>query len=247
MNSRPTQNPTGARHGPSKLYIFPHAGASVEFYVPFARTFSAAIKPIAVQYPHRTGRQDLPAMTSVSGLSNDIYAMFAADESASETVLFGHSMGALFAFEVARRFESAGNPITALFVSASPAPSRMRLERMPGADHELLEMATRLTGLDPEFVGNEKFAATVLPTLRSLRAIADYDCSPRTTISCPVYAFMGDGDAVADYENVAAWGQHTTSEFVIRSFHGGHHYINDHLAELVDDIENKVSRLSGLG
>jgi surfactin synthase thioesterase subunit len=69
-------------------------------------------------------------MASISGLSDDIYTMLASDESARGTAFFAHSMGALFAFEVARRFEFAGNPIAALFVSASAAPSRRRLEQL---------------------------------------------------------------------------------------------------------------------
>jgi surfactin synthase thioesterase subunit len=235
--------PTEAQDGPPKLYIFPHAGASIDFYVPFAGAFSRPIQRIAVQYPHRRGGPDLPAMASISALSDDIYTMLAADESVSDTVFFAHSMGALFAFEVARRFESAGNPITALFVSASVAPTRMQFEHLPGADRELLDAVALMMGLDPEFVGNEQFAATVLPTLRSLKALADYVCSPGTTVSCPIYAFLGDSDAVATYENVAAWAEHTTSDFAIRAFRGGHHYINDNLTELVEDIESRISQL----
>jgi len=63
-------------------------------------------------------------------------------------------------------------------------------------------------------------------------------------VSCPIDAFLGDDDAAAIYENVAAWAEHTTSDFVIRAFPGGHHYINDNLAELVGDIEQRKSQLS---
>ncbi len=119
----------------------------------------------------------------------------------------------------------------------------MRLEHLPGTDRELLDTVTLVTGLDPEFVGNEQFAETVLPTLRSLRAIGDYVCSPETAVSCPIYAFLGDDDPVATYENVAAWAEHTRSDFAIRVFRGGHHYINDNLTELVGDIENRISQL----
>ena len=233
-------------NGPPKLYIFPHAGATVDFYVPFARAFSGGIKRVAVQYPHRRGRDHLPVMASVPELSDDIYAVLAADESPGATIFFAHSMGALFAFEVARRFESAGTPITALFVSASGAPSRMQFAQLAGDDHELLNAVSVITGLDPEFVGNEKFAATVLPTMRSLKAIADYVCPPGTTVSCPVYAFSGDSDIVVNREHVRAWAEHTTSDFAIRVFPGGHHYINDNLAELVHDIESRISHLCDL-
>jgi len=65
-------------------------------------------------------------------------------------------------------------------------------------------------------------------------------------VSCPIYAFLGDDDATAIYENVAAWAEHTTSDFVIRALPGGHHYI-DNLAELVGDIEQRMSQLCQRG
>jgi surfactin synthase thioesterase subunit len=238
---------TAPQSSQPKLYIFPHAGASVDFYIPFSAAFSGSIKRLAVQYPRRGGGHDLPAMASISGLSDDIYTMLASDESARGTAFFAHSMGTLFAFEVARRFEFAGNPIAALFVSASVAPSRRRMEQLGEADSELLETVTLLTGLDPEFVGNERFADTVLPSLRSLKAIADYVCPPGATVSCPIYAFLGDDDSTATYENVAAWAEHTTSDFAIRVFRGGHHYINDNRTELAGDIEQRMSQLCQRG
>jgi surfactin synthase thioesterase subunit len=236
------QQGPSSKSTPPKLYIFPHAGASVDFYVPFSRAFSAEIKRVAVQYPRRRACHDLPPMTSIPALADDIYKMLtASDESGSDVALFAHSMGAMFAFEVARRYESTGNPIAALFVSASAAPSRMQYEHLPGSDRQLLDAVTDVTGLKPEFLENEQFATTILPTLRSLRAIADYACPPGATVSCPIYAFLGDNDEIATYEDVVAWADHTTSEFGVRVFPGGHHYINGNLRELVKDIEAKIS------
>ena len=83
------------------------------------------------------------------------------DQSDGKVAFFGHSMGALLAFEVSRRFEVAGNPISALFVSASAAPARV--------------------------TEDEEFAAKILPTLRGrLKAISKYDCPapmPRPVLS----------------------------------------------------------------
>lgn len=227
---------------PTTLYIFPHAGASDDFYIPFSRVFSTGVKCVAVQYPRRRGQRDLPFMTTIAGLSDDIYQILVmADESPNDVAFFAHSMGAVFAFEVARRFESAGTPIAALFVSASAAPSCKQYEHLPESDGELMDTVTNMTGLNPEFTGNEQFASTVLPTLRSISAIANYDCPAGVTISSPIYAFVGDSDPIATGQNVRAWSKHTSSDFAIRVFSGGHHYINDNLPELVSDIEAKIS------
>ena len=77
-----------------------------------------------------------------------------------------------------------------------------------------------MTGVNPEFLENEEFAAKILPTLRGFKAISNYDCPPDATVSCPIYAFFADDDEVATYEKVAPWSARTTSEFAIREFPG---------------------------
>ena len=59
---------------------------------------------------------------------------------------------------------------------------------------------SEMTGVNPEFLENEEFAAKILPTLRGFQAIAKYDCPPDATVSCPIFAFLGDDDEVATYE-----------------------------------------------
>jgi surfactin synthase thioesterase subunit len=166
------------------------------------------------------------------------------DESLGGVAFFGHSMGGLVAFEVARRFEAAGNPIAALFVSACAAPGRSGYDYIPESDRGLLSAVSEMTGANPEFLENEEFAARILPTLRGFKAITNYECPPDATVSCPIYAFLGDDDEVATHEKVVPWSQRTTSEFTLRVFPGHHFYLNDHLADLVADVEDKISSWS---
>jgi surfactin synthase thioesterase subunit len=225
---------------PPTLYIFPHAGGSAEYYVPFAKAFSSDIKRIAVRYPGRAGTHDLGSFTSISDLADKVCRMVPPpDQSEEKVAFFGHSMGGLLAFEVARRFEVAGSPIAALFVSACAAPGRVGYEHIPESDRGLLDAVNQMTGVNPEFLENEEFAAKILPTLRGLKAISKYDCPPEATVSCPIFAFLGDDDEVATYDKVSPWSERTTSEFSLRVFPGHHFYLTDHIPELVSDIEGK--------
>jgi len=233
--------------GPTpKLYIFPHAGGSAQYYGPFAKAFSSDIKRIAVQYPGRHGTHDLGSFKSIPDLADRVCRMLSPlEQSDGRVAFFGHSMGALLAFEVARRFEAAGNTIAALFVSACAAPGRIGYEHIPESDRGLLDAVSEMTGANPQFLENEEFAARILPTLRGLQAIAKYECPPDATVSCPIFAFLGDDDEVATYEKVVPWSQRTTSEFTARVFPGHHFYLNDHLPELVKDVEDKVLSCCG--
>lgn len=225
-----------------KLFIFPHAGGSAQYYVPFAKTFSRNVKCIAVQYPGRRGNHDLASFTSIPDLATAVCKVVSpADRSGERIAFFGHSMGALLAFEVACRFEAAGYPIAALFISACAAPGRIGYDYIPESDRGLLDAVSEMTGANPDFLANEEFAAKILPTLRGLRAIAAYECSPEATISSPIFAYVGDDDEVATYEKAEPWSQRTTSAFSARVFTGHHFYLNDHLPELVGDIEGKIA------
>jgi surfactin synthase thioesterase subunit len=225
-----------------KLYIFPHAGGSPQYYVPFAKAFSSDIKCVAVQYPGRRGVHDLASFTSIPDLASRVCEMLAPlDEADAGLAFFGHSMGALVAFDVARRFEEAGNPIAALFVSACAAPGRVGYEYIPETDRGLLDAVSEMTGAKPELLEDDEFAAKILPTLRGLKAISKYDCAPDATVSCPIFAFLGDDDDVATYEKVVPWSQRTTSEFAIRVFPGHHFYLSENLPELVKDVETGLA------
>jgi surfactin synthase thioesterase subunit len=223
------------------LYIFPHAGGSATFYVPFAKTFSADIKRIAVQYPGRGDRGGLTQLTSIPALADEIFTMMTSSaQPDGQIAFFGHSMGGLLAFEVALRFQSAGRPIAALFVSSCAAPGHIRYKELQGSDQDILNLVAQVTDTDPELVANDEFASTVLPTLQSVRAIAGYTRPPEVTVACPIYAFGGDNDIIVAQENMEAWRDRTTAAFSIRMFPGDHFYINRHLPELVKDIEDRT-------
>ena len=224
-----------------RLYIYPHAGGSADFYVPFARAFSGTTC-VAVQYPGKRTGKDLSQYTSIPELADRLCTMLKpANAPAGQVAFFGHSMGALLAFEVALRFEQAGNPIVALFVSASAAPGRMRHgSDLQGSDRELLSLVSDVTGANPEFLNDEQFAATILPTLRGLKAVASYDRPPEAKVSCPIFGLMADNDELATAEQMTPWAQRTTSDFDLTVFPGDHFYISANLPKLAQWVEERV-------
>lgn len=226
----------------SRLYIFPHTGGSAEFYVPFARAFTGGTKCVAVQYPGKRAGKDLSKYTSIPEMADRLCAMLKPEETPGAGVaFFGHSMGALLAFEVALRFEQAGNPIAALFVSASAAPGLLRtVADLQGSDAQLLNMVSQVTGANPEFLKNEQFAATILPTLRGLKAVVAYESPPEARVSCPIHALMADNDELATEELVTPWEQRTTGAFDRTVFSGGHFYLNEHLPQVSQWVEERV-------
>jgi surfactin synthase thioesterase subunit len=234
------QGSASAKPAAATLYIFPHAGGSATFYVPFAQTFSADIQRVAVQYPGRSDR-GLTQLPSIPEFADEIFAMMAPTAPTDRPIaFFGHSMGGLLAFEVALRFQSAGHPVAALFVSACAAPGHIRYQELQGSDLDILSVVAQVTDTNPEMLANDDFASTILPTLQSVRAIAGYTRAPEVTVSCPIHAFVADNDIIVAEENMAVWSDRTTDKFSLQTFAGDHFYLNHNLPELVKNIEEKI-------
>lgn len=241
MNGGSTGNSDQRLTAPT-LYIFPHAGGTAKFYVPFSREFSADIKRIAVQYPGLQDGSGLPPLESIPALAEDIFAMMKPSARTDHPVaFFGHSLGGMLAFEVALRFQSAGHRVVALFVSSCSAPGHIRYKQLQKfSDNDMLNMIARMPGMNADILADDEFVVGMLPTLRAARAIAGYDCPPDTKVACPIYAFIGDKDWIATREDMAPWRDRTTAEFAISVFPGDHFYLNNNLPELVKDVEDRT-------
>ncbi|MBL7633019.1 thioesterase [Frankia sp. CN6] len=224
--------------GGSRLVCFPHAGGAASFYVPFARALAGVAEVGGVQYPGRQDRRAEPPVTSIGALADQIAAVLHPLPD-RPTAFFGHSMGAVVAFEVIRRLEARGGPVPfLLFASGRRAPSARPTGSVHrGDDAALVAEITSLGGTDPRVLADPELRSIILPPTRAdYRAIETYQAEPGATISTPVTALVGDADRAATPVEAAGWKDHTTGAFDLRVFPGGHFYLVDRQAEVVDAV-----------
>jgi surfactin synthase thioesterase subunit len=224
--------------GGHRLVCFPHAGGAASYYFAFSRALAPAVDVLAVQYPGRQERRLEPLLDNVDALADGIVRALPRPDGVP-FAFFGHSMGAVLAFEVARRLQEDGRPMpTRLFVSGRRAPSRWR----PGTVHlkddaGLVAEMRAVGGTDPRLFDDDELVAAALPATRNdYRAIERYEYHPGAPLSCPVTALVGDADPQADVEDAEAWREHTGAGFALRVFPGGHFYLDAHRAEVVGEI-----------
>jgi len=216
-------------HPTFRLFCFPYGGAGALTFRSWKSLVPPAVDLCAIQLPGRETRFSEP-------LPNDMRSAVVAIADAVRPLLdmpfafYGHSLGTLFAFEVARELRRRGWPLPrALAVSGRSAP-QLKLQRpdthlLP--DAEFVEELRSLEGTRAEVFDHPELLDLMLPVLRSdFRLNETYSCSVDAPFELPILAYGGEDDAEANRDELDAWRSHTTGEFALRLFPGGHFFIN---------------------
>jgi len=210
-----------------RLVCFPHAGGSAVAYRPWAKTVSAALELHAVQYPGRADRMGDPLIADPGQVSRLIAgAMMPLLD--RPVALFGHSMGALLAYETARILQGRGTEVVHLFASGARAPhDRDEPKDVAGLDDDgVIAEMTALGGTDAEVLQDPEMRELVLPYVRNdFRLVAAYRHRPGPPLSAPVTAIVGDADPHVSVSEAVRWADMTTAGFTRKVLPGGHFYL----------------------
>ncbi len=153
-------------------------------------------------------------------------------------ILFGHSMGAGIAFELAHSLIQSGRRTpSALIVSATKAPRLREVIAEPTED-ELIGQLERLGGLPAGTARNRDWMQHVFPALRAdTQLYRQYAPTRRDPLDIPIFAYCGDADPNISIADMEAWGEQTSQEFKLRVFPGGHFYFQPDAGEMLASME----------
>jgi surfactin synthase thioesterase subunit len=243
MEKQPVQEVSGwvqnLRPAPAaelRLVCCPHAGASATTFGPFAGTLPDQIEALAIEYPGRRGGPDHQGFSDIGTLAADVCHALRPWRDRPLAV-FGHSMGSVVAFEVARRLEIEGTRAVRLFVSGRRSPSDGLGVTVPRDDQEIVDELRTLGGIPGKLLDKPKFRQSVLTVVRSdYRANSAYLAPRDAVVRCPITFLLSDADPYVDVAAARAWRRHTTGEFHLRSFPGGHFFLREQLSQVVEAV-----------
>jgi surfactin synthase thioesterase subunit len=221
---------TAAGNGP-RLVCFPHAGGSATAFKDLARALPAHVDVLSVQYPGRQDRYREAPFTAlaplVEAVGEELTRELAADPG-RPYALFGHSMGALIAFETARLLASRGElpGPQRLFLSGRGGPDTGSLPYHLYDDADVLDDVRRLGGTDQAMLDDPDVLELVLPALRAdYRALGTYRWRGGEPLATAVTALTGDRDPMMRAEDAHTWRAHTSGDFAVKVFPGGHLFV----------------------
>ena len=234
----------------TRLFLFPYVGGGPALF----RKWSA--KPLehteawSAHYPGRGSRHSEAPVKQITTLAERL-SQAIQPLLDKPFALFGHSLGGLVAFELARylRKNNLPQPII-LFVSACGAPHlpdpHPSIHALP--DSEFIEALKELNGIPSELFHQSDVIQLLIPILRSdLEAIESYLYTPdESPLNCPIIAFGGLDDPRVSRERLEGWISHTDSSFKSQYFPGDHFFINTARESIMASITAEIKALSPL-
>jgi medium-chain acyl-[acyl-carrier-protein] hydrolase len=225
--------PALRRFGPprdtgSLLICLPYAGGSASLFRRWSAGLGArGIELAGVQLPGREDRIKEPAHTRMARLVADLAAELSALTSTPYS-LYGHSMGALVAFELAHNVtRNGGAGPQRLIVGAQRAPHLLssRAEKWQGDDDAFLRELRLLGGVPEDAFASPELLRLMLPTLRAdFEVLATYEPAARGALNCPITVYGGTADACVPTADLADWGLHSRATTTVVTLPGDHFF-----------------------
>jgi medium-chain acyl-[acyl-carrier-protein] hydrolase len=233
-------------HPRLRLFCFPYAGGGSHVYRGWTHQLRREIECCAVELPGRGSRLGEAPFSAMAPL---VDALVPALEPWLDLpfAFFGHSMGALVAFELTRRLRDRARPLPVhLFVSACRPPHRRaRLEPMHGLPRaQLIARLAALGGTPPELLAHGELLDTILPVLRAdLAVVETYAVAQGSPLPMPLTAWAGSHDEHVSTADLAGWRRLTTACFRASLFPGNHFFLRERAGSLCRSIGDLVSDL----
>lgn len=232
-----------------RLFCFPYAGGGVQMFHAWPESLPPSVEVCAIQLPGRGARLREAPFTELAPLVRAV-ALALLPILDKPFAFFGHSLGALVSFELARELRRLHGPMPRhLFMSGRGAP------HMPEPDpriHALPEPAflrelRRLNGTPGEVLEHKELMQLLLPSLRADFAVSEtYVYSSEPPLDCPVSAFGGLQDPGVSHDRLNEWRAQTCACFSLHMFPGDHFFTRTAQPRLLCTLSQELRRLESM-
>lgn len=231
-----------------RLFAFPHAGGNHNSFQAWPPGLPEDVELISYSLPGRGRLRDTPPYQEWQDLITDVVEVVGQYDDGAPFAFFGHSFGALVAFEVCRRLAQENRRCPRmLFVSAHRAPHCPAGPRKHSLPRSEFVEQVREWGLVPdELLADEELLQVVLPPLRAdVRLDEEYRCTPGARLSVPCVVYGGAEDRTVCHEELRAWRRHFAegTSVDVETFAGGHFYTVSAQTALLESMTGHLDRV----
>jgi len=226
------------------VVCFPYAGGGASVFYQWTKLLPPEIAVYAVQLPGREDRLAEHPIRNLSAVVDSLTASLSVLEGLP-FAFFGHSMGALIAFETARELRKRGLATpNHLVVSGrqSPATKAAASPLYPLPEGAFVEECVRRYQGIPQAILNEpELMNLFLPVLRAdMEVVETYRYQSQKPFDMPVTAMYGSEDRTLLRQDVESWSCETTGEFALHELPGGHFFFQTARAQVIAIVEGSA-------
>ncbi|PPJ61834.1 thioesterase II family protein [Cuspidothrix issatschenkoi] len=229
-----------------RLFCIPYAGGGASVFRLWAQELPLNVEVCAIDLPGREKRMGEKPISNLESLTEILVEVF-LQHLDKPFAIFGHSMGALIAYELSRKLQQKNiNPVY-LFVSGHSAPNVPELyppiHLLP--DAEFTEKLSKIYNAIPDTVLKDKdLMELFLPVLRAdMTLVETHIHSQSEPLDCPIFALGGLEDKEANYDSLVNWHEYTRGSFSVQMFPGGHFYLNENRQALLEFLSQTLKDL----
>lgn len=230
-----------------RLFCLPYAAGGASIYRSWPDRLPPDVAVCAVQLPGRETRIGEAPIRDVGPLVAEVAEQVAGAVGDEPFAIYGHSMGGLLSFELARRLRSGyKRQPAALLVGAYRAPQlpnqNFRIYHLP---IEVLKVVLRAQGIPEPVLQNDELMRAMIPTLRADLELCDrYAYSEAPPFDCPVTVFGGASDATVSADELDGWRQHTAAAFHVTLIEGGHFFLHTAPGQLLENVSTELTKVA---
>lgn len=223
-----------------RIFCLPFAGGGASIYRGWGKLLGPAVEVCPIQLPGRENRFSEPAFKEAQALAQALASQLQL-YSDKPFVIYGHSMGALVAFELTRVLKANGMTMPqSLILGAHRAAHlpRTRETLYNLDDKTFIERLQRFGGFPQEVLDSADLLQFLMPTLKADFTLCDtYSYSDQQPLDCPIHIFSGSADPEAPPTVMEAWRQHTSADAHLHIFEAGHFFIRSDLEQVIDTLK----------
>jgi surfactin synthase thioesterase subunit/acyl carrier protein/NAD(P)-dependent dehydrogenase (short-subunit alcohol dehydrogenase family) len=229
------------------LFCFPYAGSGASAYMPWPSHFNGNLEIVAMQPPGREDRSNEPPFASMTEIVAELLA--GHTDPNGDFYFFGHSLGALIAYEFCVALKNAGRKLPArLFLSGCSAPVAHAcdfIHELQGDD--FLDAVINFSGDGADTIGKRAVIQHNYNLLKhDIKVLENYQ-PKQETIAVPLTAIFGLQDPLAPLEGVQKWEAISTEGFDMVELEGGHELLQQHLGTITAIIRDTIAERSPKG
>lgn len=236
--------PNPAPSAVKRLFCLPYAGGGASVYRSWGKSLGSSIEVCPIQLPGREARLFEPSFDDITPLI-EATLKHLTPYLDKPYAFYGHSMGALLAFELTRAIERKPNLLRPerIFLGAHRAAHLPRHRKpMHELSHqEFLAVLRDYGGFVDEIINNDEMMELLLPAIRADFKLCDtYRFEDRGQVSCPIHLLAGALDNKTTVESIQAWQQHSAATVDLEIIDGGHFFLNTHTPIVLGHISKKL-------